>query len=156
MNTYPFDTLRDSFLRFLAEGMTHEEALEQFDEKEFTAAAMDELGGGTLQRICTTESILDVGSFVTNDARQLPALFEMLCTAHGERRNGVQGANYQQALELWQAGWTSESERPDAQVMSWYWRAPSKRPGKQGRKYLSTNQAFNAMRRNLSTGRGNV
>ena len=69
----------------------------------------------------------------------------------------------EKAIELWLAGWTSELPEhyntPEAQerakndpwsrcaVMSWYWRAPSKRKGKPGRRYLSTNQAFNAMKR---------
>ncbi len=63
----------------------------------------------------------------------------------------------QQAAPLYLAGWTSEvsecyqtnSKDPWRQcpVASLYWRAPSKRPGKPGRRYLSTNQAFRAMER---------
>lgn len=94
---------------------------------------------------------------MTNDERQLPALFDLLVCAQFEQRNSVDGADYQQALELWQAGWTSESHEPysdhfwsQVQVMSWYWRAPSKRPGKPGRRYLSTNQAWNAFQRSLA------
>lgn len=69
----------------------------------------------------------------------------------------------EQATELWMAGWTSELpdsyKTPEAietakhdtwrrcAVMSWYWRRPSRRQGKPGRKYWSTNQAFNAMKK---------
>jgi hypothetical protein len=51
-----------------------------------------------------------------------------------------------QAYELWGAGWTSHPQSKGAKVMSWYWRQPPRRPGKPGRLFLSTNQAFNAMK----------
>ncbi len=70
-------------------------------------------------------------------------------------------ADMEQALELTSAGWTSEDPRAvnsphlpppkniweKTAVMSWYWRAPSKRKGKPGRKFLSTNQAWRAMKK---------
>jgi hypothetical protein len=37
--------------------------------------------------------------------------------------------------------------RMDTEPWQWYWRAPSKRAGGKGRRYLSTNQAFNALQR---------
>lgn len=150
----PIDTYRDAFLRFRAEGMTYDEALSQFDEKDFTDAAMIELDSGLTRRVTFEEDVLKAGDFVTNDDRKMPALFDLLTHARHERRNGVHGEAYRQALDLWQAGWTSESPRPatndfwaQVQVMSWYWRAPSKRRGLPGRKYLSTNQAWNALQR---------
>ena len=35
--------------------------------------------------------------------------------------------------------------RMDTEPWQWYWRAPAKRKGSKGRRYLSTNQAFNAL-----------
>lgn len=40
MEIHRIDTLRVCFLKFIAEGMTHEEALREFDEKEWDAAMM--------------------------------------------------------------------------------------------------------------------
>ena len=148
MNTYPFDALRDSFLKFVADGMTYEEALEQFNEEDFRRAAWNED-----TRLIRFEEAFHLGKIelagnhVTNDERMLPSLFDLLVKANGEKRNGVNGADYQQALDLWQAGWKSEAVTPDGQVMSWYWRAPSKRPPRPGRRYLSTNQAWNALQK---------
>lgn len=52
------------------------------------------------------------------------------------------------AIDLWAAGWTSETpNKTQADVMSWYWRAPAKGKRKFGRRYLSTAQAISAMRR---------
>lgn len=154
MKTYPFDTLRDSFLKFMANGMTYDEALSQFDEEEFTRAAMAELECGYTRTLSVFDGIERAGNIVTNDERELPSLFDLKVHANFERENGVNGESYQQALDLWQAGWTSECEKPvsldfwaQKQVMAWYWRRPSKRPGKPGRKYLSTNQAWQAMKK---------
>jgi hypothetical protein len=148
-SAYPIDTYRDSFLRFMADGMSYSEALEQFDQDEFANAAFVEM--------YSREARIDLltHEFVTNDSRKLPALFQLLTRAQFEKRNSVDGRDYQQALELWQAGWTSESKtnppKPgfwhQAQVMSWYWRRPPRRPGKPGRRYLSTNQAWTALQR---------
>lgn len=52
-----------------------------------------------------------------------------------------------QVRALLAAGWRFELPSDDAEPMSWYWRAPPKRKGAKGRKYLSTNQAFNAMQK---------
>ncbi len=142
--TYPFDTMRDSFLRFMAEGASYREALELFDLAEFRAAAMAELDGDLVRRVSPMEDILRAGDFVTNDSRGLPALLELL--VHAQIEQGQQPCA--QCLDLWAAGWTSEVPNPKygpCQSMSLYWRAPSKRPGKLGRRYLSTNQAWNAL-----------
>ena len=60
---------------------------------------------------------------------------------------------------LLQAGWRYElpeivnrkdDEPPSknfTEPWQWYWRAPSKRKGRPGRRYLSTNQAFSALTR---------
>lgn len=147
MDTYPYDTLRDSFLKLVSDGLTHEEALDHFDENELRAAALAELNEGLLRRLEWSEVRPDAYAFVTNDSREMPALLEILSTADSQRRNGVNGRDYGQALELWQAGWSSETERPDMLVMAWRWRAPSKRPGRPGRRFLSTNQAWNALKK---------
>lgn len=144
------DTYRDAFLRFVAEGMTHAESMEQFDKELWRLAMWEELDSGHAIRN-------SVGDFVTNDERGLPALFELSAMASFEARNSVGSHDMDQAMALWASGWTSEVPNPNnskdfwrqPQVMSFYWRAPSKRPGKPGRRYLSTNQAFNAMQKTL-------
>jgi len=45
------------------------------------------------------------------------------------------------------AGWTFEVPACGTEPWQWYWRRPSRRPGKPGRKFVSTNQAFNAVQR---------
>lgn len=54
-----------------------------------------------------------------------------------------------QVRALLAAGWKYElpEGHDDLEPMSWYWRAPPKRAGSRGRRYLSTNQAYNAMQR---------
>lgn len=60
---------------------------------------------------------------------------------------------------LLSAGWSfelpeivnrKEFDRPagiDHEPWQWYWRSPAKRKGSKGRKYQSTSQAFNALKR---------
>lgn len=73
-------------------------------------------------------------------------LFEISCEASFQER---EEKDFEQATELWLAGWTSEKVTPTSQVMSWYWRAPAKGKRPLGRRYLSTNQAYRAMCRSL-------
>jgi len=148
----PTDTYRDTFLKFLAEGMTHEEALAQFDYEKFSRAALAEMLSN--EAVCVRDENWRT-AWVTNDSRKLPALFALLLLA--QRQQADTQDFERQAVPLMLAGWTSEtpgvyrnnSTDPYRQcpVMSLYWRAPSKRPGKPGRRYLSTNQAFNAMKK---------
>ena len=42
---------------------------------------------------------------------------------------------------------TVQENRMDTEPWQWYWRSPPKRQGSKGRKYLSTQQAFNALNR---------
>lgn len=62
----------------------------------------------------------------------------------------------EKALELTSAGW--EAQKPErvpagdtiwhqVRVMSWYWRRPARTKTRPGRLFLSTNQAWRAMRR---------
>lgn len=64
----------------------------------------------------------------------------------------------EQALVLTSAGWESIDPRPahlpapknvmeKTAVASWKWRRPGKRPGRQGKLFLSTNQAWRALMR---------
>lgn len=141
------DIFRDSFLKFIEEGMTHAEALEKFDETLFRRAAVDELMESGIRIDPTTYRQL------VNDSRGVTPLIDLLSLAEMQRRS--QRDFEKQAIPLMLAGWTSEVPNPtnrkdpwlQCQTMSLYWRAPSKRPGKPGRRYLSTNQAFNAMQK---------
>lgn len=145
----PTDTYRDAFLKFISEGKTYAEALEEFDEEEFSQTALVELLGHEARIDFLTHE------FKTNDERRLPALFSLLCRAQFERANNADFE--EQAVPLMMAGWTSEvpscyrnnnqSFWRQCPTMSLYWRAPSKRPGKPGRLYRSTSQAYNAMKR---------
>ncbi len=56
------------------------------------------------------------------------------------------------------AGWQFELPemvnpgfRMETEPWQWYWRSPPKRVGRKGRRYLSTNQAFNAMQRQIKS-----
>lgn len=143
------DTLRDTFLHFMERGMNYAEALEQFDKDEFAAAAMQEVFQDEATRIPGK-------GWRTNDDRDLPGLMEFITRADYEEHDAEQ---MELAIELWTAGWTSELPCPEIQLgddmdfwrkvqtMSLYWRAPSKRPGRPGRRYLSTQQAYNAMQK---------
>lgn len=60
----------------------------------------------------------------------------------------------EKALELSAAGWKAElhdhTPHPytgNVDVMSWYWRGPPIGNRKQGKLFLSTNQAYNALKK---------
>jgi len=55
--------------------------------------------------------------------------------------------DFEQAIELWMAGWTSEPLRHGLEVMSWYWRRPPIGKRSRGKLFYSTNQAFMSLRR---------
>jgi len=132
------DVYRDAFKKFLAEGMTHLEALEQFDREKMNDALREslEIDGHNL--------FTAKDRYLRNDWSSGNELLDLLSVANREESNKRDLET--QAIPLWLAGWTSESDgKRQEEVMSWYWRAPSKRLGKPGRKYLSTSQAFNAM-----------
>lgn len=53
-----------------------------------------------------------------------------------------------QVWALINAGWRFElPDSLDPEPWQWYWRRPPRRKGSQGRKYLSTQQAYNALMR---------
>lgn len=110
------------------------------------------------------EAILEVGEKRVADAMMnAPAKSEaagrLLACLSVKSRMDSDDKDMEQALELTAAGWTAEDPRAKTNlpppkniwettaVMSWQWRAPGKRPGKPGRLYLSTNQAFMALQR---------
>ena len=83
---------------------------------------------------------------------------EMLDIAAREGHKQRNDADMEKALELSAAGWTPELEPQHTphpftgcvDVMSWYWRRPPRRKGSKGRRYLSTNQAWNALKKEVS------
>lgn len=82
---------------------------------------------------------------------------EMLDIAARAGHKESNDAEMEKALELSAAGWSPEIEKHhtphpftgNVDVMSWYWRRPARRKGQNGRRYLSTNQAWNALRRDM-------
>lgn len=134
--------IRDQFLSLLAQGKTHLEAYREFDEGAIRAAVRAELNGNEIVRkpLCLERPVEEY-EFTTRDGK--PALFELTARAHTMERDERDIET--EAYALWMAGWTSHPVRLGSQVMSWYWRRPPRRPGKLGRLYLSTTQAFNAM-----------
>lgn len=148
----PYETYRAAFLRFVANGMTHAEALAEFDIDKWNAAMWEELE--------VVGRHYDTGrhEWVNNDGTA--SLLDLAALAHLQERNSLDSRDGQQMLDLYQAGWTSEvpdsgkhnSQDPwrQQQIMSLYWRRPPRRAGKPGRKYLSTNQAWQAMHRELN------
>lgn len=74
-----------------------------------------------------------------------PERFAALCR---QTRQEAIARDMVQVRALLAAGWKYElPDVHDPDPMSWYWRAPPKREGSRGQKYLSTNQAYNAMRK---------
>lgn len=113
------------------------------------------------------DAILEIGeervqaSMIAGDGLATPAQHRLLDFLSIKLRMDADEEDMGQALELTSAGWMSEDPRavhsphlpPPATiwektaVASWKWRAPSRRPGKPGRLYHSTNQAWRAMKR---------
>ena len=131
------DFYRDAFLDLLAKGFTHFEALETFDRDEWNEAMTAEIMSGDCKQF--DRSLLH---YITASGK--PSLLDLAGKAVME---SCDREALEQAHELWMAGWTSEPVTPKSQVMSWYWRRPPRRAGKPGRKYLSTNQAWMALKR---------
>jgi hypothetical protein len=115
------DFVKDAFLIFLGRGMTHLEALREFDRQEFNNAML---------------GLLDDHD---NTLLALVGIAE---------REAMNEDDLNLALELWAAGWTSETPHTTQNdIFSWYWRRPPSGNRKSGRLFLSTNQAINALRR---------
>lgn len=141
----PIDTCLDLFQKFIRDGMTYADAYDQFDRDELQSAVNAELERGD------SVQVFSMNPIGNTNACGHETLFDCVVKANFEKQQ-ILDFN-EQALPLYISGWTSEEPNPSnsrefwrqTQVMSLYWRAPSKRPGKPGRRYLSTQQAFNAM-----------
>ncbi len=120
----------------LANGMDMREAILEVGEEEVQAATFQGEGIATNSRKRLLECLAVKGRMDRDDN------------------------DMEQALELTEAGWIVEEseylmrtkpkniwEKPA--VMSWKWRRPSLSSGKPGRLFLSTNQAWRAMKREL-------
>jgi hypothetical protein len=110
--------------RLMAQGKDAYEAVEAFGVPAFHAVMREE--------------------FETNSRFMSDPLFDI---AVEHSRKSCENWDFAQATDLWLAGWTSEAQSSNSQVMSWYWRRPARRKNIPGRRYLSTNQAWMAMRR---------
>lgn len=130
------DFIRDAFLKFLKDGHTAQEALEEFDRDEFNAALWAEIESGAVFYNRETFKL------ETRDGK--PSLLDLGGMAARARCDDEAMG---QAYELWMAGWKNEPVTPNSQAMSWYWRRPPRRKGSKGMLFLSTNQAFMHMRR---------
>lgn len=110
----------DLFKNLLSQGKTHTE----------------------IEAMFTKEQIREV-LFELHDEHSREFL-DLLAIAGMEERNT---RDMDKAYELWFSGWTSEPQTPTSQVMSWYWRRPPRTKNRPGRRYLSTDQAYNAMKK---------
>jgi len=95
---------------------------------------------------------MNAPSIINPDGSLDREMLDILAKAsHQEREK----KDMEQALELSAAGWQAEIQphhtphpfTGNVQVMSWYWRRPARRKNQKGRLYLSTNQAWNAMKK---------
>lgn len=135
----PIDTYRDAFLVFIKEGMTYTEALEQFDAEQWRAAVRSELE--TVEARHFNHETL---CYETHDGK--PSLLDLQVKASLEQALEP----CEQCFDLWSAGWTSEVPNPQygpCQSISLYWRRPPIGKRKQGRLFLSTNQAWMALKK---------
>lgn len=131
------DFYRTTFLAMMNGGKSAWEAFQEFDGKDFNRALVEELSSSNVH--------VNPKTFTHETLDGLPSLLTLSSWASREKMNEE---DTEKAIELWMAGWTSEADaKTQKDVMSWYWRRPSKRPGKLGRKFHSTNQAFMALRR---------
>jgi len=119
-----YQAYTEMFQLMLNQGKTHLEAYRQFDEDKLRAAMRD--------------------AFDDGDHEDIMPLLDLMAKA-GEQESDEKDRD--QCFDLWGAGWTHEKVTPDSRPMSWYWRSPPKGKRPLGRRYLSTNQAWMAMRR---------
>jgi hypothetical protein len=77
-----------------------------------------------------------------------PERFAAMCR---QTRQGWTDNAMPQVRALLTAGWKYEIPEGDADPWQWAWRSPPKRTNSMGRRYASTNQAFNALQRLTAT-----
>lgn len=115
------------------------------------------------------EAVVEVGLDVVQeamieatDAKDDEISGRLLACLSVKSRMDMDDADMEQALELTAAGWEPIDPRPPhlappktiwekTAVMSWQWRRPGKIAGKPGRLFHSTNQAFNALKKQSPT-----
>jgi hypothetical protein len=71
--------------------------------------------------------------------------FLRICTVVGMR--AMEQSQQAEVRELISAGWMPELSDRDLMPFQWAWRRPTKRPGKPGRRFASTGQAYGALQR---------
>lgn len=116
------DFAHDLMNRFTGEGMSLTEARKQFSDDDWRSAV--------------------------NDALELLGaehpFFALACQC--SREESHEECLETQCYELMMAGWTVEpNKREDA--WAWKWRRPARTKHRPGRLYLSTNQAYRALKR---------
>lgn len=114
----------DIFKRYLLEGLTHSEAAQNFNQEHFREALFEGEGPAS------------------------PEQQELLTLFATAGREDMNARDMEQAIELWLAGWTSETpHESQTDVMSWCWRRPPRTKSRPGKLFLSTQQAYNAMKK---------
>lgn len=122
MNYTP-DLMLDMLQNRISLGMTKDEAVQDVGQPAFHAAAI---------------------SAITQYGKKHP-LFWFAVDVTVESRHD---SYLQKALDLYAAGWTSETpHESQTEIMSWYWRRPPMGNRKTGRRFMSTDQAWNHMRK---------
>jgi hypothetical protein len=111
--------------KLMAQGLSATEAMAEFEKQDLDAS--------------TLKALMEDG---TSHPLWVLSIQEMRESSHRETLEG-------QCYELWMNGWTVEPNGRD-ESWAWYWRRPARRAGQKGRKFLSTNQAFNALKREQS------
>lgn len=103
------------------QNMTLTEAFEQFD--------------GESMQICLAEAL---------ELQGINHPLFKLAREEG-RQKAHQRCLEEQCYELWLAGWKTEGGGPDS--WQWYWRRPPKGNRPKGKLFRSTNQAWNALKK---------
>ncbi len=119
------DLLRKTFQMLLAQGMTPLEALREFDREEWNKAVREEIE-------------------IYGPNPPEPSLLDLSARAN---REGMNERDLSKALELWLAGWKSESVTKESDIFQWQWRRPPRMKNSLGMKFLSTDQAYNALKK---------
>ncbi len=107
---------------FKAKGLTDGEILQEFNRDDFNKTLRESIEEGE-------DRLLDFAANAGRDNRNIEDL--------------------NKAIELWTAGWKSEipKEFKNLDVMSWYWRRPPIGNRKTGKLFLSTDQAYSALKK---------
>lgn len=131
--------------------MTASESLERINRNMWLIGLSDdELGAMTGVHLCAIDKMAEA------DAEKLRAAAfgddreagEIACAALGRcqmlqcRENGMP-----QVEALFAAGWLFEPVHENSEPWQWAWRRPKRRKGSKGMRFASTNQAYQALRK---------